>query len=86
MEATTTKSRECQLLLLEIFPRLACFHNGNKLPLESVVEYTLTMTSKQAQALVTFGLLSMERPQALASKASKFITIVAAQIQQCLVK
>ncbi|CAD5209675.1 unnamed protein product [Bursaphelenchus xylophilus] len=82
MEASSTKSKECQLLLLEIFPRIVCFRTSYDLPLDHIVEWTLGMLSKQPQAFLSFGLYSMERPQELNPKTSKFISMIAAQMNQ----
>ncbi|CAD5206660.1 unnamed protein product [Bursaphelenchus okinawaensis] len=86
MEAMNTKSKECQLLLLEIFPRIVCFQTSYDLPLDQIVEWTLSITTRMPQAFLSFGLISMERRMEISPKTSKFISMMALQMTQVVAK
>jgi hypothetical protein len=99
MNSRPSKSKPCQSLLLEIFPRIVTATiKENKDPdkdaetlvpdhqLNDFVEHALNLTSKYPQAFLSFGLLSLNQPKKLAPRASKYLSILAHQLKESIQK
>lgn len=86
MNARSSKSKHCQSLLLEIFPRIVTFNQIPDQQLNDFIEHAFNVTSKYPQAFLSFGLLSLNRPKFLASKSSKYLSILAQQLKECIQK
>lgn len=64
MEARSSKSSQCQLILLEIYPRICSFSDIYGVALlpdaSAMIDYSLQqMHMKNFDALLTLGLISM---------------------------
>lgn len=74
-------------MLLEIFPRLCSFSiSSDKLPFQDMLKYVLNLTNKHPQALITFGLLAVVRPEDIRSEILNIFKIIVQIIQQSLSK
>ncbi|KAI6231501.1 Serine/threonine-protein kinase TOR [Aphelenchoides besseyi] len=82
-DAKTTKSLHNQILLLEMFPRIVTIRGTGDLPLDFIVDYVLQATQKFPQAFLTFGLISIHRPNDLVQKSTKYLAILSQQLKQC---
>jgi hypothetical protein len=86
MLARSSKSKNCQAVLLEIFPRIVTITPLSAQQLNDFVEHALNSTSKYPQAFLSFGLLSLNQPKQLAPKSLKYLTILAQQIKEAIQK
>jgi FKBP12-rapamycin complex-associated protein len=86
MNARSSKSKHCQALLLEIFPRIVTINKISDHQLNEFVEHTLNSTSKYPQAFLSFGLLSLNQPREIAPKVPKYFSILAQQLKECVQK
>jgi hypothetical protein len=86
MNARSSKSKHCQAMLLEIFPRIITITPLSEHQLNDFVEHALNLTSKYPQAFLSFGLLSLNQPRQLATKSLKYLSILAQQIKEAIQK
>lgn len=82
MEARTSRSAQCQLVILEMFPRLVGISPTCAPPLTEMADHALHMTSKYPQALMTIGLLALHKPDVLKPKLTAMITTFHNIVQQ----
>ncbi|KAI1717889.1 FAT domain-containing protein [Ditylenchus destructor] len=83
MELRTHKSVQCQLVLLEIFPRLSSFADiHDVIPYQDMLNHALQLTHKHSQALMTVGLLCVDRPAEVRHKAQTILNVLIEIIQQ----
>lgn len=92
MELRSTKSVPCQLVLLEIFPRLSSFsdvvqHELLAVPFQEMLMHAIQMASRPnavqfPQALLTIGLLAVDRPTEVHQKALQSILQIILQTLQ----
>lgn len=112
MEARSCKSAHCQLILLDILPRLASFvdiHNGRpfqqvkiepnfwlkleffknilwKEQVQEVADHLISVNAKYPQALLSLGLLSLNRPQAMRARVSQILQIIVQNMKMAVGK
>nr|CAD2185114.1 unnamed protein product [Meloidogyne enterolobii] len=79
-EARNSKTPYCQLILLELFPRLASFSDNNGQQLFCYVpeaaEHSLALVGKYPEAMLTLGLLALSRPLEIRSKIAPILNIL----------
>ncbi|KAL7080367.1 hypothetical protein ACQ4LE_000271 [Meloidogyne hapla] len=79
-EARNSKTPHCQLILLELFPRLASFSDNSGQQLFSYVpeaaEHSLALVGKYPEAMLTLGLLALSRPLEIRSKIAPILNIL----------
>ncbi|KHN87555.1 Target of rapamycin -like protein [Toxocara canis] len=94
--ATACRPLYCQTVLLEILPRLSSFQKTqdpnseyykttwvDPLPMFS---YALSLTSKHPRALLTIGLLVLDRPTELRSKIGQLLSVIQLMLQAAVNK
>jgi predicted small integral membrane protein len=81
-----SKSKHCQALLLEIFPRIVTINQIQDYQLNDFVEHALNLTAKYPQAFLSFGLLSLNQPRQLGPKVPKYFSILGQQLKECIQK
>uniref|UniRef100_A0A915E5G1 Serine/threonine-protein kinase TOR n=1 Tax=Ditylenchus dipsaci TaxID=166011 RepID=A0A915E5G1_9BILA len=83
MELRSSKSTQCQLVLLEIFPRLTSFSDlHDMVPFKEMLNHALQLTHRYPQALLTLGLLAVDRPTEIKHKAQSILKILVDILQQ----
>ncbi|KAL3082736.1 hypothetical protein niasHS_010538 [Heterodera schachtii] len=85
MDALPSKSAHCQAILLEILPRLANFtDSSNSHPFQNVQEaadHFIAINNKFPQALLTLGLLSLNRPLEMRTRIPRIFQILIQHMQ-----
>lgn len=82
-----SKSKHCQLILLEIFPRLCDFDSlFNQIPFQYMLNYSINLTNIHFQALITVGLLAVIRPNDVRSKVFNIFKIIIQKFQKSVSK
>ncbi|KAF7639171.1 hypothetical protein Mgra_00001404 [Meloidogyne graminicola] len=79
-EARNSKAPHCQLILLELFPRLASFSDNSGQHLFCYVpeaaEHSLSLIGKYSEAMLTLGLLALSRPLEIRPKIAPILNIL----------
>lgn len=90
LEARAIKSTQCQTILLEILPRLASFvdiHNGRPFQqIQEISDHLISINSKYPQALLSLGLLSLNRTQAMRGRVPQIFQIIVQHMQTAVNK
>ncbi|VDK66245.1 unnamed protein product [Anisakis simplex] len=93
---STNRTVSCQIILLEILPRLLSFQNileadndnyeGCAVEPSSVFTYVLSLTNKHPQSLATLGLFILDKPQQLRARIPQLLGVIQQMLQSAINK
>uniref|UniRef100_A0A914I1V5 Serine/threonine-protein kinase TOR n=1 Tax=Globodera rostochiensis TaxID=31243 RepID=A0A914I1V5_GLORO len=90
MDAMPSKSVHCQIILLEILPRLANFvdssHGHQFQNVQESADHLIAINVKFPQALLTLGLLSLNRPIEMRNRVQRIFQILVQHMQTAVNK